>query len=144
MTKQQSVCMVVVGMALWTLANGAPRIPAETIHAHIESVHDGDTLAVSLPCGIPVACAHISVRVKDIDTPELSDKRPEMRAIAIRARDMARASCANGVPVILDNPSRDKYYRINARVLCAGIDLGQALIDHGLAKKYTGHGQKPW
>jgi endonuclease YncB( thermonuclease family) len=52
----------------------------------ILAVHDGDTLMVNLPCNVPQVCNKMPIRINGIDTPELLDPRPEIRAIAQKAR----------------------------------------------------------
>ena len=54
----------------------------------IVSVYDGDTFKVNLPCNFPIFCRNISVRVKNIDTPELKTQNKCEKAAAKRAKKL--------------------------------------------------------
>lgn len=113
----------------------------------VTQVHDGDTFTLEgrfTPWSLPV-----SVRVLDIDTPELwSAKCSEEKEAARRARDFTRnLITAAGNRVSLSQVSWDKYGgRIAAKVtLTVGgrrVDLARELISSGLAVHYTGYGPK--
>ncbi len=95
----------------------------------VVSVHDGDTLTVQ---------GGTRVRVLGIDTPELDDARPPWRALALAARDRARALLADGtVCLTLDRDLRDRYGRTLAHVYLAdGRWLAELLVAEGLARVY--------
>jgi micrococcal nuclease len=108
--------------------------------------YDGDTCTVTLndPFLPPVLGDHIPVRLAGIDTPELKGDCAAERALAIQARDFLVARLATAVRVDLHAPARDKYFRLNGRLLADGQDLSQALITANLARPYDGGKKLPF
>jgi micrococcal nuclease len=99
---------------------------------------DGDT----------VACGTETVRISNIDTPELP---PHARCafeadLAQRAKAATAAHLAAG-PVEIQRDQarpRDRYGRTLAKLrLASGQDLGEALIAVGLARAWDGR-RRPW
>ena len=118
----------------------APPVVAATV----VSVYDGDTLTVRVD-DLPTWLGQtIPVRVRGIDTPEMRDKRPEVRALARKAKDVALNLCPPGMEVALTGIKRGKYFRLVAFVNCDGRDLSQALLDQKLAHTYDGGKKEPW
>ncbi len=107
----------------------------------IVSVYDGDTFKVNLPCGYPIFCSNISVRVKDIDTPEIKTANKCEKAAAKRAKKLTQDFLSVG-SIILKNCERDKYFRLLCEVknILFGeeIDLSKLLLKNKLAYKYFG------
>ena len=107
----------------------------------IISVYDGDTFTVSLPCPYPIFCEKISVRVKNIDTPELKTKNKCEKAAAKRARTITENFLKNG-KIILKNCERDKYFRLLCEVKNISnkteTDLSYLLFKNNLAYSYLG------
>ena len=85
----------------------------------------------------------IAVRIRGIDTPELNDKREEIRNIAIKAKEELEKLFNSGNKIILYNLGRDKYFRLLASVKVGDIDVAEYMIKKGLAKSYDG-GAKVW
>ncbi len=75
-----------------------------------------------------VAGQAIGVRVRGVDTPEMRDSDPTLRALARQAKDLTARLCPVGSSIELRNLARDKYYRLLASVYCQGRDLGEALL----------------
>lgn len=63
----------------------------------------------------------IAVRIRGIDTPELNDKREEIKAIAIKAKEELERLLTSGKKIVLYNLGRDKYFRLLASVATAGF-----------------------
>ncbi|TKZ32324.1 thermonuclease family protein, partial [Brachyspira catarrhinii] len=94
----------------------------------------------------------IAVRIRGIDTPELNDKREEIRKISIQAKEelaLLRACCQkllnSGQKIILYNLGRDKYFRLLASVKVGDVDVAEYMtltvgrrLKNGLAKSYDG------
>ena len=108
------------------------------------SVHDGDTFRVNIPCDVAVACRNLPVRISGIDAPELHDRRPDRKALAQSAKLELQRMLQSARRVELVDIKRDKYFRLNARVLADGVDVARTLEAKGLARPYTGEGMKPW
>lgn len=112
--------------------------------AHVVSVYDGDTFRCDIAGYPPVVGHDIGIRVAGIDTPEMKDKRPEVKALAIKARDYVRARLAGASKIELRNISRGKYFRLVADVYVDGESVAQELLDAGLAKPYDGGTKEKW
>lgn len=108
------------------------------------TVHDGDTLEVNLP-GLPdVFGKELGIRLSGIDAPELHDPNPVVKKWAYEARDYLRIRISQSKVIILTSPSRDKYFRIDAKVILDGVDIQQELINKKYAKPYNGGTKSPW
>lgn len=110
----------------------------------IVSVHDGDTMTVSIPGVPPLLGDVISIRVRGIDTPEMHDRRPDIQALAVQARDLVRGWCSIGSSVALHNVGRGKYFRIVATPICGDVDVAAELLKVGLAHPYDGGTKQIW
>ncbi len=106
-------------------------------------VVDGDTIIVDIEGWPPIIGEQIGVRVSGCDTPELRDKRPEIRAKARCARDVVKAMLQAAGYIELRNIRRGKYFRIVADVYADGYNLADLLISAGHALPYAG-GTKQW
>lgn len=106
-------------------------------------VRDGDTFVITIEDTPDVFGEEIAVRIRGIDTPELNDKREEIKAIAIKAKEELERLLTSGKKIVLYNLGRDKYFRLLASVKVGDIDVAEYLIKRGLAKEYNG-GAKVW
>ena len=133
----------VAPLAAWS----AEHVYHATVAAVVDHVHDGDTITVTVPSW-PAVVSPVEVRVAGIDTAEIHDKRPKIKAMGLLARDWLVAHLKPGEPVTLRNVRRDKYFRLLADVDVTVDgevrDLAGELIRRGLAKPYDGQGPKPW
>ncbi|WP_338666815.1 thermonuclease family protein [Pseudodesulfovibrio methanolicus] len=121
------------------------KIYAETATiARIISVYDGDTFRCDLACYPPLVGENIGIRVNGIDTPEMKDRRPEVKALAIKARDYVRKWFEEAQTVELRNLRRGKYFRIVADVYVDGVSLAERLIELGYAHPYDGGTKQKW
>lgn len=107
------------------------------------SNYDGDTISfesVFDGWGIP-----LTVRVQNIDTPEIRGSCDAEKALARRARDEAAALLRSAGEVRLGavQPRLDVYGRILANVAADGVDLGGRLVELGLARPWDG-ARRPW
>lgn len=112
------------------------------VEAIVVRVVDGDTLIVNIPTLPPVVGEQIGIRLSGCDTPELHDKRPEIRALALKAKEYVN-SLLLGRTVMLKKIRRGKYFRLIANIEIQQTDLSYILINKGLAKQYDG-GKKSW
>lgn len=111
----------------------------------LNHVYDGDTIYVDFPCWPQIIRENVRLRIRGIDTPELHDRRPNIKAIAQKGKEfVTNALSAAGNIFLVHDMTRDKYFGIDADVLVGGKDLGTELLKAGLAKLYTGVGAKPW
>jgi len=107
-------------------------------------VHDGDTIIVDVPVFPAIIGDNILVRLSHIDTPEMTDKRPEVKTLAIKAREVLKQILHDAKKIELTELKRDKYFRINAIVIADGVNVQTTLINLELAKPYDGGKKSPW
>lgn len=112
--------------------------------SEVTSVYDGDTFRCNIDGWPGIVGERMMIRILGIDTPELRDKRPEIKALALKAKQFAVEQLRNAGQVELKNMHRGKYFRILADVYFDGQDLGKLLIEEGLAKPYDGGKKNTW
>lgn len=110
----------------------------------IIKVRDGDTFIINIPNITDVFGNNIAVRIRGIDTPELNDKREEIRKISIQAKEELEKLLTSGQKVVLYNLGRDKYFRLLASIKVGNMDVAEYLIKKGLAKSYDGGVKTSW
>ena len=80
----------------------------------------------------------ISIRVNGIDTPEIRGKCEKEKYDAQQAKEMVADILKDAKVVTLKNMQRGKYFRIAADVMIDGEDLGELLVEAGMAIRYDG------
>lgn len=100
--------------------------------------YDGDTITVDLPGVHPLFGNNISVRLAGIDTPEKNGKCEREKMLAKEVKNVVAAALAGARKIVLADVARDKYFRINARILADDVDIDAMLIERGLAVPYDG------
>jgi micrococcal nuclease len=121
----------------------APRTYGDVAVSRVVSIYDGDTFYVDVDNWPAIVGDRVSVRIYGIDTPEMRGGTQAKRAAARRAREFVATRFAQSRVVTLVDLRRDKYFRLNARVLVDGVDLGAALIAARLAVAYDGGTKTP-
>lgn len=111
--------------------------------SNIVSVHDGDTFSVNINKWPAIVGENISIRIRNIDTPEITSKNIKIRFLATAAKNELIKLLESG-SVKLINIKRDKYFRINADVTVGKKDIGFTLMSMGLAKEYDGETKTDW
>ena len=100
--------------------------------------YDGDTITFNLPDLHPIIGEKISVRVNGIDTPEIKGNCEKEKYDAQQAKEMVADILKDAEQITLKNIERGKYFRIAANILVDGEDLGDILVEAGVAVKYDG------
>jgi micrococcal nuclease len=108
------------------------------------SVYDGDTFRANINTLPPILGKNIAIRLANIDTPEMKDKCNSVRLKAIKARDFLREKIKNAKQIEIRKTMRGKYFRIIGTLYLDGIDIGQIMINLGLAKPYKGKRKNKW
>lgn len=103
----------------------------------LESVYDGDTFTVSLPCKQAVFCSNISVRVRGVDTHEIKGGTAQSKHKAQLAKQFTKDFLSAG-QINLQNCGRDKYFRLLCDVSVNNRSLSEELIKSGHAVPYDG------
>jgi endonuclease YncB( thermonuclease family) len=101
------------------------------------SVHDGDTLSVTVDGLPPIFGENIRVRMRGIDAPDLTSKSKCEAKKAIEAREFVRKLLV-GKRITLNNVWRDKYFRLLADVEVDGKKVSDQLLKQNLAVPYYG------
>ncbi len=100
--------------------------------------YDGDTVTFDLPGLHPIISDKISVRVNGIDTPEIKGKCEKEKYNAQQAKEMVEDILRDAEQITLKNLERGKYFRVVADVIVDGENLGDMLIEAGVAVRYGG------
>ncbi len=134
-------CVVVLHVILLVLSpvlSGGKRENYGSIEvAEIVKVIDGDTFRCNLHGYPPLVGKNISVRLAGIDTPELRDRRPEVKRRARAAKAFLAKRLLSARTIELRNIRRGKYFRIIADVYTDGINLNLELLRNKYARKYS-------
>ncbi len=100
--------------------------------------YDGDTITFNLPGLHPIIGEKISIRVNGIDTPEIKGKCEKETYDAKQAQQMVADILEDAEQIDLKNMERGKYFRIAADVYVDGENLGDMLVEAGMAIRYDG------
>ncbi|MCZ8124485.1 MAG: thermonuclease family protein [Magnetospirillum sp.] len=98
---------------------------------------DGDTYV----------CFGDRIRVENIDAPELHARCASELDAALAAKLFAQHALDGAMAIeirIHERRPRDRYGRSLARVIVDGDDLGDLMIEAGLARPYHGEQRRSW
>lgn len=139
-------CLLVlfVGLLFSADALAVPKIYGDAVVAEITSIYDGDTFRCNIDGYPEIVGERIGIRINGIDTPEMRDKRPAVKALARQAKQFTVQRLREGHQVVLRNMKRGKYFRIVADVYVDGSSLADELLQAGLAKPYDGGKKTKW
>lgn len=112
--------------------------------SRITHIYDGDTFNVDIDKWPKIIGSNIGIRISGIDTPEKTDQNTKIRRLSQEAKAVLETMLKNAKTIELRNINRDKYFRINADIFADDVDVGQKLIDKGLAKPYDGGTKSVW
>lgn len=132
-----------MAVLLCVLLCAMPCYAGDDRRAELVRVVDGDTIIVNIAEWPAIVGEAIGIRVNGCDTPELRDKRPEMRAKAKQAKAALLVILERAEVITLRNIERGKYFRLVADVYADESNVSDLLIASGLALPYDG-GTKPW
>lgn len=110
----------------------------------VVKVYDGDTFSVNIAGCPDVLCKNMPVRISGIDAPEIRGKCPQEIADAIVAKNYLTGQVMSAKDIALHDPTRDKYFRINAHVVADGVNIGDEMVKQGLARTYSGGKRAGW
>ena len=116
----------------------------DVIVSKVESVHDGDTITVTINKWPTITGERIPVRIDGVDTPEINGDCPLEKELAQKAKQFTITFLQTDKRIYLRKMKRDKYFRILADVTIGTRSLSQELISSGLAKAYSGGKKESW
>lgn len=105
--------------------------------------HDGDTITVDIPGIHPLIGKNIGVRVRGLDTAEVSTKNLCEKRVGKFTKEQVEVLLKKAKRIDLVNVSREKYFRILADVKIDGKSLSEHLLKSGLAYSYDGGKKRP-
>lgn len=121
----------------------APRLLPGPYPATVLRVLDGDTFVARVVIWLDQEI-EVRVRLRGIDAPELKAACPREAELAQAARQMLAEALAAGVAELRE-VSLDRYGgRVVARAFNTDGDIGNRLMDAGLARAYAGKKRKSW
>ena len=142
MTIPTRILIILVALLLPFCALADSKTYGDAKVLEVTSVYDGDTFRANIEGYPPIIGERMAIRIAGIDTPEIRDKDPQVKALAQQAKQFTVKRLREGKHIVLKNIQRGKYFRIVADVYIDGVSLGDELMKAGLAKPYTG-GKKP-
>lgn len=108
----------------------------------IERIIDGDTIQVIVK-EHPIELQKISIRILNLDTPEIHGKCEKEKLLAIKAKQFLVNLLPIGSTIQLDNIKFDKYGgRILAHVFVNGRNVSTIIKENNLGYDYSGQGEK--
>ena len=115
-----------------------------SVIALVTDVYDGDTFTVEAEVWPDIGWSG-SVRVRNVDTPEIRGACDQEKRLAVAARDYVRALLLDE-PVTLTEVDNDLYGgRVLAHVLLhGGESLSDLLIANGYGRPYDGGARRGW
>lgn len=139
--------VAVAGSLTWTSVSFAASSSCEhdeNSFRCVQYVHnyDGDTFTVNIPQIHPLLGDQITVRVRGIDSPEMTASRRCEREKAEKAQKLVQSLLSHARVIEINNLGRDKYFRILADAYVDGKSVGETLLRKGLAVPYDG-GTRP-
>lgn len=113
-----------------------PFIP-DVKEGYVIKVYDGDTFTLGFFQSYSDIPYRILVRLKGVDTPEMTDKDIRKMARA-RSAQAFLSSLILGRFVTLKNVSMEKYGRLLCDVYCDGLHINQEMVARHFAVEYDG------
>lgn len=104
------------------------------------AVVDGDTVIVDIDLGFNIWRKNCRIRLASIDTPELNTS--EGKAAARWLWD--HLGKIEWLTIVLHGTGEDKYGRVLGDIIVNTVNIGNLMLTLGIAKPYTGKGEKPW
>jgi len=111
--------------------------------AQVERVKDGDTILLDVQLW-PGLEQEISLRLDGINTPEKRGSPDCEKIEAQKAADFTSRFVAGGWVTLTDVRLGKYAGRALGKISVDGVDLGQALLDAGLAREYHGGARGAW
>ncbi|MBR5904442.1 MAG: thermonuclease family protein [Alphaproteobacteria bacterium] len=114
--------------------------------AVVKKIIDGDTFIAKVTLADGIEVMSISVRLKNVDTPELHGKCESEIKRAQYAKQRLGELIPVGSQVEIKNIRNDKYPgRIDANVFdSANRDVGLVLVQENVGRPYGGEKRKSW
>lgn len=134
-------------ITLFIIALSLPAQAAEIIPGPFTavpySIYDGDTFKAHVRIWLGQTVA-TSIRIGNIDTPEIRGKCPEEKALALKAKTRLETLIGSGTVELWRIQYGKWAGRVIAHVTVDGESVPDALINEGLARPYDGGKRQSW
>lgn len=108
------------------------------IVSEVISIYDGDTFRVNIKSYPDIAGESMSLKVNDIDTPEMRGKCQKGKDLAHEAKQFTISKLRAAKKIELRNIQSGKYFRIVADMYVDNENLTELLIHNNIGVKYDG------
>jgi endonuclease YncB( thermonuclease family) len=105
--------------------------------------HDGDTFTVNIKNLPDVFGKEIPVRIRGVDTPEMTADRECEKTAAENSRLFLKRTLT-GTRIKLLGCERDKYFRLLCTVKAGSVDVGERILKGGWGVPYDGGTKSPY
>jgi micrococcal nuclease len=130
--RECTILLLLIAIAVLALAPSPKAAPPQGVGAYV--VVDGDT--IRSPAGVPY-------RLIGFDTPETFHARcAEELSAGLKAKARLEELLASGEVRLIETGKIDRYGRSLATLTIDGVDVAKILIGEGLARPYSGRGQR--
>ena len=110
---------------------------------HINRIIDGDTFDATLHCTDKALCTSIRIRIRDINCPELNGNCAEERKKASEAQIALHALLGDAQQIEIVLYPKDGYGRYLCYVYADGQNIGDMLLERGIAQPHYGKSRRP-
>jgi endonuclease YncB( thermonuclease family) len=106
-------------------------------------VYDGDTITIATTFNDGITWNRFAVRIMGIDSPEMKGGSDTEKIYATKSRDELRNKILGKIIRLDIVKTPEKWGRILANVYLDDINIGQWMLDNGLAIPYNGKTKQP-
>lgn len=116
----------------------------DVVITQVTSIYDGDTFRADIEGWPAVVGKRVPIRINGIDTPEMRGECEREVKLARVAKQFTVEYLRSAKVIELRNIERGKYFRLVADVFADGINIGESLVNKGLAYRYDGGRKQSW
>ena len=126
----------------------AQELSRDFLDVEVIRVIDGDTFRATLKCetdsctDMGFFCENVSIRLSEVDTPELRGGCPRSKALAQQAKALFTELLDGKVDLI--DCQRGTFYRYVCKVYANDKDVGEVLLSKALAQPYILRKKASW
>ena len=103
-------------------------------NAHVTKVYDGDTITVDIDLGFGIVIRKQSIRLLNINTPEIRGEEREQGLISKNA--LSEKILGNNIILKTHKDSKGKYGRWLGEIFYENVNMNEWLLNEGYAEPY--------
>jgi endonuclease YncB( thermonuclease family) len=144
MSRQLVINSVAIGMLVSSMVYAA--YDEGSMSINYDSVIDANVIQGKFNSFLPPSLQPVKIRIAGIDTPSLeSPKCEKERQLGLQAKALLEKSLSKELPLLIKYSAWDKYGGwIIGKVYQKDVDVGEILIDKGLAVEFSADLKKNW